>query len=74
MCSILGYLDKTGNTTAPIGQILLRMLNNLRGIYEARADQRRLQDVLMRMAVLAPSDELRREIDRLAAPDPTPLN
>lgn len=69
-----GPIDPRRLEPASRKQILLRMLNNLRGIYEARADQRRLQGVLLRMAVLAPSDELRREIDRLAAPDLTPLN
>jgi regulator of sirC expression with transglutaminase-like and TPR domain len=69
-----GPIDPRRLEPASRKQILLRMLNNLRSIYESRADQRRLQDVLLRMAVLAPSDELRREIDRLASPDPTPLN
>jgi regulator of sirC expression with transglutaminase-like and TPR domain len=69
-----GPIDPRRLEPASRKQILLRMLNNLRGIYEARADQKRLQDVLVRMAVLAPSDELRREIDRLASPDLTPLN
>ena len=50
------------------------MLNNLRGVYETRADQRRLQDVLMRMSVLAPSDDQRRELDSPAPPELVPPN
>jgi hypothetical protein len=50
------------------------MLNNLRGVYESRADERRLRDVLMRMAVLAPSDDLRRDIEDLTQPEFLPLN
>jgi regulator of sirC expression with transglutaminase-like and TPR domain len=46
-------------------QILLRMLNNLRGIYAARGDEERLKGVLERMQVLEPTDELGRQIDRL---------
>jgi regulator of sirC expression with transglutaminase-like and TPR domain len=73
-----GPIDPRRLEPASRKQILLRMLNNLRAIYEGRADARRLHDVLLRMSVLAPSDELRREIDRLgasrAAPAPTPLN
>ena len=69
-----GPIDSRRLEPASRKQILLRMLNNLRGIYEARSDHKRLQDVLMRMSVLAPSDELRREIDRLGAPLSTPLN
>ncbi len=37
-------------------QVVLRMLNNLRGIYEGRGDQLRLRGVLQRMALLNPSD------------------
>ncbi|MSP60967.1 MAG: hypothetical protein EXR72_11605 [Myxococcales bacterium] len=46
-------------------QILLRMLHNLRGIYAGRSDRERLRGVLERIEVLAPSEELRRELDRL---------
>jgi len=69
-----GPIDPRRLEPASRKQILLRMLNNLRGIYQARTDQKRLQDVLMRMSVLAPSEELRREIDRLGIAVPTPLN
>src|SRR5579862_3236548 len=46
-------------------QILMRMLNNLRGIYSARGDEERLRGVLERMQVLEPTDELGRAIERL---------
>jgi regulator of sirC expression with transglutaminase-like and TPR domain len=69
-----GPLDPRRLEPATRKQILLRMLNNLRCVYETRSDQRRLQDVLMRMAVLAPSDDLRRDIDGLGPPELVPLN
>jgi regulator of sirC expression with transglutaminase-like and TPR domain len=50
--------------------ILLRMLANLRGIYVARADEPHLRAVLERTQVLAPSDELAREIARLGGSTP----
>lgn len=60
---------------APKVQILLRMLNNLRGIYSTRGDRERLRSVLERVEVLAPSDELRQEIEQLGgAAAPTPAN
>jgi regulator of sirC expression with transglutaminase-like and TPR domain len=46
-------------------QILVRMLNNLRAIYAAREDLARLRGVLLRLEVLAPSDELRAQIESL---------
>ena len=39
-------------------QILARLLNNLRAIYEVRGDSLRLRRVLQRMAILNPSDEI----------------
>jgi len=44
-------------------QIVLRMLNNLRAIYELRGDQDRLRFVLERMALLNPSEEVQRRLD-----------
>ncbi|MEO6950669.1 MAG: transglutaminase-like domain-containing protein [Polyangia bacterium] len=44
---------------------LIRMLNNLRGIYAAKDDRVRLRLVLERLEVLAPSTELRRQIEAL---------
>jgi regulator of sirC expression with transglutaminase-like and TPR domain len=51
-------------------QILMRMLNNLRGVYAARGDEERLRGVLERMQVLEPTDELGRALERLAPPKP----
>ena len=48
-------------------QILVRMLNNLRAIYEVRGDQRRLRFVLERMSVLNPSEEVRSRLNALVA-------
>jgi regulator of sirC expression with transglutaminase-like and TPR domain len=48
-------------------QILVRVLNNLRAIYEVRGDQRRLRFVLERMSVLSPSDEVRSRLNALVA-------
>jgi len=44
---------------------LIRMLNNLRGIYAAREESGRLRGILERLEVLAPSTELRRQIEAL---------
>ena len=43
-------------------QILVRMLNNLRGIYASRGDTERLRNVLERMEILSPTDEIRRQL------------
>src|SRR6185369_16706326 len=73
------YTQTTGEHDGPLerllepatkGQILLRVLNNLRSIYASRSDDRRLRGVLERMLVLAPSDDLRREIARLGGSAP----
>jgi regulator of sirC expression with transglutaminase-like and TPR domain len=69
-----GPIDPRRLEPATRKQILLRMLNNLRGVYETRADQRRLQDVLMRMSVLAPPDDHRRDLDSPAPPELVPPN
>jgi regulator of sirC expression with transglutaminase-like and TPR domain len=55
---------------APKAQILIRMLNNLRGIYENRADPQRLRGVLERLHVLAPRDALREQIAELGGSEP----
>jgi regulator of sirC expression with transglutaminase-like and TPR domain len=46
-------------------QILARMLNNLRAIYEQRRDEARLRGVLARLHVLAPNDDLRQRLEAL---------
>lgn len=53
-------------------QILVRMLNNLRGIYANRGDRDRLRGVLERMEVLAPSEEIRRALEELGGTTPWP--
>lgn len=55
---------------APKRQILVRMLNNLRTIYASRRDERRLREVLERLDALAPSQEVRTQLDQLGAPPP----
>jgi regulator of sirC expression with transglutaminase-like and TPR domain len=52
-------------TPAPKAQILVRMLTNLRGIYASRQDAPHLIAVLQRIDLLAPSEDLAREIARL---------
>ncbi|HET6279993.1 MAG TPA: transglutaminase-like domain-containing protein [Polyangia bacterium] len=72
-----GPIDPSLLEPASTRQILLRMLNNLRGIYEGRGDTARLRAVLLRMALLTPSDEVRRLLDELEAagqPGPAQLN
>lgn len=44
-------------------QILIRMLNNLRGIYSTRADRDRERDILERLFILSPTDEIKKDLD-----------
>jgi regulator of sirC expression with transglutaminase-like and TPR domain len=53
-------------------QILVRMLNNLRGIYATRGDRMRLRGVLERMSVLVRSEELRRQLEQVGGRTPWP--
>lgn len=53
-------------------QILVRMLNNLRIIFAKKQDQEQLRPVIERMQVLAPSEELRRELEQLGGARPWP--
>ncbi|MBK8251971.1 MAG: transglutaminase family protein [Polyangiaceae bacterium] len=46
-------------------QILIRMLSNLRGVYSNRGDKDRERDVLARLFVLTPTDEVKRDLDTL---------
>jgi regulator of sirC expression with transglutaminase-like and TPR domain len=48
------------------GHVLLRILNNLRAIYERSGDQNRLMGVLARMQVLSPDDEVHGRLRQLA--------
>jgi regulator of sirC expression with transglutaminase-like and TPR domain len=73
------FARATGETGEPPGhlldparkaQILVRVLNNLRGIYESRGDAARLCGVLERLQVLAPGAALREQIQRLGGDAP----
>jgi regulator of sirC expression with transglutaminase-like and TPR domain len=46
-------------------QILFRLLNNLRNIYMSRGERERLRDALEHMVALAPTSELRSELEGL---------
>jgi regulator of sirC expression with transglutaminase-like and TPR domain len=56
--------------TATKRQILVRLLNNLRGIYATRGDGPRLRRVLERMSALVRSEELRRQLEQLGGGAP----
>jgi regulator of sirC expression with transglutaminase-like and TPR domain len=58
-----GDIDEHFLQPASRRQVVLRMLNNLRAIYELRGDQDRLRFVLERMALLNPSEEVQRRLD-----------
>ena len=51
--------------------VLMRILNNLRAIYERTGDRERLLGVLARMQVLNPDDDVHAHIQKLAAGGPT---
>jgi regulator of sirC expression with transglutaminase-like and TPR domain len=51
-------------------QILVRVLHNLRGIYEQRRDDARLRAVLERIQVLTPSEALRKQLAELGGTSP----
>ena len=53
-------------------QIIARMLNHLRCIYEVRGDGRRLCQVLARLAVVTPSEEMERRLERAKVAPPGP--
>lgn len=44
-------------------QILVRMLNNLRGIYSTRGDKDKEREILERLHLLSPTDEVKRDLD-----------
>jgi regulator of sirC expression with transglutaminase-like and TPR domain len=48
---------------APAKQILIRMLNNLRGIYTSRGEVEKQREVLERLFILSPTDEVKRDLD-----------
>jgi regulator of sirC expression with transglutaminase-like and TPR domain len=58
-----GDIDEHFLAPASRRQVVLRMLNNLRAIYELRGDQDRLRFVLERMTLINPSEEVQRHLD-----------
>jgi len=50
----------------------MRMLNNLRAIHTRASDRERLRQVLERMAVIAPTDAIRRDLAALDTIPPSP--
>jgi regulator of sirC expression with transglutaminase-like and TPR domain len=62
-----GEIDDHYLAPATQRQILLRMLTNLRAIYELRGDQDRLRFVLERIALLNPTEEVRRRLDSVVS-------
>jgi regulator of sirC expression with transglutaminase-like and TPR domain len=60
-----GGFDERYLQPASRRQIVARMLNNLRAIYEVRGDRDRLHQVLERMAVVSPSEEVKSRLDLL---------
>lgn len=61
----LGIVDERLLAPASRFQILARLLNNLRAIYEVRGDRERLERILRRLAVVSPTDELASRLDVL---------
>ena len=53
-------------------QIIARMLNNLRCIYEIRGDGKRLCQVLARLAVVTPSEEVEKRLEGARSAPPSP--
>jgi regulator of sirC expression with transglutaminase-like and TPR domain len=67
-----GPIDQTFLQPATRCQILARMLNNLRAIYEVRGDGRRLCQVLARLAILNPCEDAQRRLESAQAAPPLP--
>jgi len=44
-------------------QILVRMLGNLRGIYSSRGERTKERDILERLFILSPTDDIARDLD-----------
>jgi regulator of sirC expression with transglutaminase-like and TPR domain len=65
-----GTLDPKSLERATKKQTLTRILQNLRGIYVEKKDDKHLASVLSRLAVLAPSVELRKELAKVGGIDP----
>lgn len=72
-----GPIDPRVLEPATKGHVLIRLLNNLRAIYERTGDQNRLLGVLARMQILSPDDELQgriRQVARRSPPGGSTLN
>ncbi len=67
-----GVPDAAALAPASRANTLIRMLGNLRGIYAAQEDRVRLRGILERLEVLAPSAELRRQIEALGGTSSPP--
>lgn len=65
-----GPIDPGLLDPASKGHVLMRLLNNLRAIYERNGDQNRLLGVLARMQVLSPDEDIRSRIRQLGSPTP----
>jgi len=61
-----GPIDPRLLEPATKGHVLMRILNNLRAIYERSGDQNRLLGVLARMQVLSPDDDVHGRIRQVA--------
>src|SRR4029453_7657087 len=67
-----GAVDEQALAPASSRQIIARILNNLRCIYEVRGDGRRLCQVLSRLAAVTPSEEVERRLEVVRATPPSP--
>src|SRR4051812_1789828 len=67
-----GSIDAEALEPACKRQILARMLNNLRAIYEVHGDGRRLCQVLARIAIVTPSEDAERRLERARLTPPGP--
>jgi regulator of sirC expression with transglutaminase-like and TPR domain len=67
-----GPIDPSLLDPASKGHVLMRLLNNLRAIYERAGDHERLLGVLARMQVLSPDEDIHSRIRQLAgSPSPS---
>jgi regulator of sirC expression with transglutaminase-like and TPR domain len=67
-----GPIDETVLVPATRRQIIARLLNNLRCIYEIQGDGPRLCKVLARLAVVTPSPEAEQRLERARLRPPAP--
>jgi regulator of sirC expression with transglutaminase-like and TPR domain len=72
ICDEPSAVDDQVLAPASSRQIIARILNNLRIIYEVRGDGRRLCQVLARLAIVIPSEEAERRLERARIAPPAP--